>query len=84
MATYDEHTTYRNLKGQQRRIICPTNIIAMMTGAKLASQDRTGAITLTYTDNTEETRILKNAPEIESFENFFAIVRWVQDARLPA
>ena len=75
----DELRSYKELKGQQCNYIVPPVIVGRMSGAKYARQDKTGAITLTYESGAEDSSG-PNAPEIGTFENFFAIVRFVQDS----
>lgn len=41
---------------KQINLLVPPSIQAALTGVKHVSQDKTGAITLTYTDDTTETR----------------------------
>lgn len=61
-------------------LVVPSNIEAMLTGAWKAHQDRSGVITLTYTDNTTESR--KADKPIDEFEGWFHIVGFVQGARV--
>lgn len=65
------------MKGQ---LIIPSNIEAMMTGAWKAHQDRSGVITLTYTDGVTESR--KADKPIDEFEGWFHIVGFVQAGRV--
>lgn len=70
---------FKALTKKEVNVMVPPAITAMMTGAKTASQDLTGDITLHYTDGSKETaHFLTDAPELCSFENFFAVVELVQ------
>ena len=73
--------SYKTLKPKERIVICPPKIKSMVTGVWVAEQIKNGTITLIYIDGSRESRKVRNAPEIQSFENFFAIVSWVQEGR---
>lgn len=82
MKTLPSH--YSKLPGAQLLIVGPSSVQCMMTGVRLASQDRDGNVRLVYTDETAE---LAHCPEInlgdadkEGF-NFFSVVSAVQSKR---
>lgn len=81
MATAKERT-FRNLKGNACFWIVPPNVTGMMCGVKYARQDKTGAITLTYRDDSEErTPENRNAKAIQDFDSIFEITSFVQSFR---
>lgn len=72
---------YSKLRGKNKcNWLVPPNHIGMMCGVKYARQTKSGDITLTYEDGTEETRNAV-ADLCTEFESFFAIVSFVQAAR---
>ena len=74
---------YRKLRGDGMcNWLCPTNMQAMMTACTRARQDRSGKITLTYTDGTEESRDCDKDMILE-FDGFFPVVGYVQAGRAP-
>jgi hypothetical protein len=72
-------TAFRDLPRGQVRWIVPPNLHVLLTGAQNAKQDRTGRVTLTYTDGTTESR--KCAHDVEEFDSFLALVSYVQAGR---
>ncbi len=64
---------------KEKTIIYP-NIIGMLSGVSYATQDKNGLITLHYTDGEKESRISDKS--IDSFENLFSIVGFVQESRI--
>lgn len=79
-ATGETDMKYQKLEGDQCFMIVPPNINVMMTGVQRAQQDKTGLITLVYTDGTTESRPSPDK-DISDFANIFSIVGFVQDAR---
>jgi len=60
--------------------LIPSNIEGVLSGAIRAKQDQGGIITLTYSDNTEESR--KTSKDLVSdFASFFDVVSFVQSTR---
>lgn len=77
----DEETVahYKDLpRGMANWMICPVHV-GMMCGAKHAKQTNTGKITLTYTDDTEESAL--SGKDLQEFDSFFSIVSFVQSKR---
>lgn len=57
--------------------LVPPNIHFHMTGVRYAKQTRDGMITLTYADNSEQSRI-STLDMVREFESFGSIVSFVQ------
>ncbi len=73
---------YSEVPKGEMLVVIPTSFEALLTGCKLASQDReSGAISLTYTDNTKETASWAKPPELEELANigWCSVVGTVQD-----
>ena len=69
---------YQKLEGDQAFYIVPPNINAMMTGVQYAAQDKSGTITLTYTDGETESADCSDL-DINDIENgIFGITSLVQ------
>ncbi len=69
---------YTDLPDGEAIFISPLKIQAIITGACMAKQDKTGAITLTYEDGTTEKAVFNNPPDVGSFDNWFDLVGMVQ------
>ena len=70
---------YSRLVGGQKNYYCPPKATGMMTGTQFAYQSRDGSITLLYEDGSMETR--DATVEITDFQDYFAIVAYVQAGR---
>ncbi len=75
---------FSKLRGKRLLVVGPSAVHSMMTGVKLATQDRQGNVRLTYTDDTAE---IAHCPEVNLGDaekddfNFFSIVSAVQAKR---
>jgi hypothetical protein len=72
---------FRRLRGVGKgNWLVPANIQAHMSGVKYAKQTKDGTITLTYMDDTQESR-LSERDMVHEFDGFFAVVSYVQAQR---
>lgn len=74
-------TMTQNFKtlGDNWMVMSYPKIELMMSGVACAGQNNTGAITLVYTDGSRESRECDR--DIETFDNLFSIVSFVQGGR---
>jgi hypothetical protein len=70
---------FKTLEGEMRAWLVPANIQIMMTGAARAMQEKSGRITLTYTDGETETAMCDH--DIDEFDSWFHLVGFVQQGR---
>lgn len=80
---------YRRLKGNQVVVFSPANVEGALTGVRRVEQDKTGTVTLVYTDGTKESAHLGEEYQLsaaaaraasfsESLANIFGVVSKVQ------
>lgn len=79
--TGDTIPHYSQIEDGARNLICPPNVVGMMTGTIHASQGQDGSITLLYKDGTEETADA-NLDLVTEFDDYFSVVTYVQDKRI--
>lgn len=70
---------YSKLEEGAVNVLCPPNVVGMMTGTYRASQQRNGNVTLLYRDGT--TKTAKSDTDIMDFPDYFSVVAYVQDKR---
>ena len=74
---------YSKIDEGAANVICPPNVVGMMTGTQWVKQHRDGSISLIYEDGTAET-VGSDIDIVTGFEDYFAIVAYVQDQRTRA
>lgn len=70
---------FNELPRGHKKILCPSNVEAAITGALCAEQLRSGLIRLTYSDGATEER--KSDKDVEEFDSWFGVVSHVQEGR---
>lgn len=71
---------YRDLEPGMANMLVPPLIQIELTGVQRAQQNKTGAITLTYTDGTRETRPCK-LDMLRDFCGIVGVIDYVQAGR---
>jgi hypothetical protein len=73
-------THHTKLAKKMVNVMSPPRMLSMITGAIEARQDKSGTITLTYEDMTQE-KVKTRKDLLADFDDFVAVVSFVQSQR---
>ena len=71
---------FRDLDRGMANMLVPAGLQAHLTGVQWAKQSKSGAITLTYTDGTQETRPCR-LDMLTDFAGIAGVIAYVQQGR---